>query len=340
MTKIPVAIVGASGYTGLELIKILLNHPRFEIAFLGASEAAGEIAKTHKSLNFVIKTEVEKTEIDEIARRAELAFLAVPHKQAARIAKELLAKGVKVVDLSADYRLTRENYEAAYGGEHEDLENLAHAIYGMSELVGVSAIQNARLVANPGCYPTASILAALPFLPFADLSQPIIIDAKSGVSGAGKSHSDRTHFVNVNENFFAYSPISHRHAPEIEEKLTIAANRETKAIFVPQLLPATRGMIASVYIRLAKQIADPNTIAREFYAANQFVRVINEPPQMKFVAGTHFADIYAMQKDGTIFVQSAIDNLLRGASSAAAANANLMCGLDLARGLPTIAYAP
>ncbi|MDR2151825.1 MAG: N-acetyl-gamma-glutamyl-phosphate reductase [Helicobacteraceae bacterium] len=339
MKQIPVAVIGASGFTGLELIKILLNHPRFEIAFLGGSEG-GDLLESHPSLKGVYSAAIEKSDVDRIADRAALAFLAVPHKQATAIAKALLDRGVKVVDLSADYRLNQANYEAAYGVKHGDLDNLQTAVYGLPELVGRAAIASARLTANPGCYPTATILAALPFLPYADLTAPIIVDAKSGVSGAGKQCVDRTHFVNVNENCFTYAPIVHRHAPEIKEKLSSAAQQPIEVVFAPHLLPITRGMLSSVYLRQKAPIDDPAAIARKFYAENPFVRVRDESVQIKWVAGTHYCDLFCRSHAGVLFVQSAIDNLLRGAASAAVANANLMCGLPCETALPAIAYAP
>ncbi|MDR1452028.1 MAG: N-acetyl-gamma-glutamyl-phosphate reductase [Helicobacteraceae bacterium] len=340
MKKIPVALIGASGYTGLELIKILLSHPYFEIAFLGGSEGGEDICAAHPSLRGIFSAPIEKSDFGAIADRCSLAFLAVPHTKAIAIAKELLARGVKVVDLSADYRLKRETYEAAYGVKHDDAKNLAHAVYGLSELVGQEAIASAKLTANPGCYPTASLLAAAPFLPYADLSAAIIIDAKSGVSGAGRQCVARTHFATVNENCFTYSPIVHRHAAEIEEKLRLETKSPIEIVFAPHLLPITRGMLASVYLRLKKPIDDPTRIAREFYAGNPFVRARDESVQIKWVVGTHYCDIFCRVHGGVIFAQSAIDNLLRGASSAAIANANLMCALPYETALPLIAYAP
>ncbi|MDR2639595.1 MAG: N-acetyl-gamma-glutamyl-phosphate reductase [Helicobacteraceae bacterium] len=340
MSKIPVAVIGASGFTGLELIKILLNHPYFEIALLGGSSQSEAICSAHPSLKAVYDAKIEKSDPDLIADRAKLAFLAVPHKQAVAIAKALLERGVKVVDLSADYRLRQPTYEAAYGVKHDDAENLARAVYGLRELAGDKAIARAALVANPGCYPTASILAALPFLPYVDLNQAIIIDAKSGVSGAGRQCVERTHFVTANENCFTYSPITHRHAPEIKEKLSIAADAPVEIVFVPHLLPITRGMLASVYLRLKTPIGDPAQIARAFYADNPFVRIRDESVQIKHIAGTHYCDLFCLTCGDTLFVQTAIDNLLRGASSAAIANANLMCDLPYETALPTIAYAP
>ncbi|MDR0664476.1 MAG: N-acetyl-gamma-glutamyl-phosphate reductase [Helicobacteraceae bacterium] len=340
MSKIPVAVIGASGYTGLELIKILLNHPYFEIAFLGGSEGAIAAQEAHPSLRGVIDANIQKSDPSAIAASAKIAFLAVPHKRAAALAKELIARGVKVVDLSADYRLEQATYENTYGVSHDDAENLRSAIYGLPELVGSEAIANAKLIANPGCYPTASILAALPFLPYTDLSAPIIIDAKSGVSGAGKQCVERTHFVTVNENCFTYSPIVHRHAPEIEEKLSVAAKTPISIVFAPHLLPITRGMLASVYLRLKTPIDDPTQTAREFYADNAFVRVREESVQIKWVAGTHYCDLFARVKGDALLVQTAIDNLLRGAASSAVANANLVAALPYETALPVIAYAP
>ena len=338
MSKIAAAVIGASGYTGLELIKILVAHPNFEIKFLGTSEGGQGISTLHPSLERVISRDVSKSDIDTIAACADLVFLAVPHKQAATFVKPLLERSKKVVDLSADYRLKRETYEQFYG-DHTDHENLSNAVYGLPELFRAQ-IESAQLIANPGCYPTASLLAILPFLEYINTDQPIIIDAKSGVSGAGRACIDRTHFVNVSDNHFAYSPITHRHAPEINEKLNAALNKSCEIVFVPQMLPLTRGMLASVYIQLNRAITDPLAIARAYYADNFFVRVRENPVHIKSVAGTHFCDIFAQTQGSTLYVSSAIDNLLRGAASSAVANANLMYGVDHAAGLPVIAYAP
>jgi N-acetyl-gamma-glutamyl-phosphate reductase len=337
-----VAIVGASGYTGLELIKILINHPKFELVYLATSDGDTELSQLHPSLESVFNTTVQKAETDKIAEIAELVFLAVPHKTAMNFVKELRKKEILVVDLSADYRLKKETYEQFYV-PHIDEENLKNAIYGMPELYK-SEIQKAKLVANPGCYPTASILGTIPFLEFKAKNSPIIIDAKSGVSGAGKKLSETTHFVKVNDNFFAYSPLNHRHTPEIEEKLSLASGENQKVVFVPQLLPLTRGMINSIYITIDKKNSDLDFKNRveEFYKNSKFIRIREKPPTMKDVAGTHFCDIFVAfdKESNTLFVQSAIDNLLRGASSLAVANANLMAGFDEYLGLPTIAYNP
>jgi N-acetyl-gamma-glutamyl-phosphate reductase len=332
MTK--VAVIGASGYTGLELVKILVAHPHFEIAYVATSEGGMVLTELHPSLAGIIECDVEKADAGAIAESCELAFLALPHKTAMGFVKELTALGVKVVDLSADYRLKRETYEAHYC-EHIDPANLEHAVYGLPELQR-EALKGAALVANPGCYPTASILAALPFMEYRKAGSPLIVDAKSGVSGAGKKCVHNTQYVTINENHFAYNPLGHRHGPEIAEKLGLG---EDEVHFVPHLLPATRGMLASVYMQVEGDF-DPIEVLERFYADEPCVRVRRAPADMKSVAGTNFCDIYAKRKGEMLFVSSAIDNLLRGASAQAVANANLMMGLDEAAGLPMIAYVP
>ena len=332
--KVNVAVIGASGYTGLELIKILIGHPNFEIAYVATSEGDVKLSELHPALYDVIEADVEKASAEEVAASCELAFLALPHKTAMGFVKELMALGVKTVDLSADYRLERETYEAHYC-EHIDPENLPHAVYGLPELKR-DALKTARLVANPGCYPTASILAALPFMFYRKEGSPIIIDAKSGVSGAGKKCVHNTHYVTINENLFAYNPLGHRHGPEIAEKLQVA---EEEVHFVPHLVPTTRGMLASVYMQVEGDF-DPIEVLERYYAEERFVRVRQAPVDMKSVAGTNFCDVYAKRDGDLLFVSSAIDNLLRGASSQAVANANLMMGFDEAAGLPLIAYVP
>jgi len=327
-----VAIVGVSGYTGLELIKILINHSRFEIVYLGASEDSDDIADIHSSLKGLLSCEVKKADAKEIAKVAELTFLALPHKASMGFAKELLELGVKVVDLSADYRLELETYEKFYC-PHEDKEHLGMAVYGLPEL-NRAKIKDAKLVANPGCYPTASILAILPFLEFIDRDYPVMIDAKSGVSGAGKKCSDKTHYVSINENLFAYSPLTHRHTPEIKEKLKLE-----DIVFVPHLLSLTRGMLVDCYLLLKEEI-DSNKVIKKFYRDENFVRVFENPVDIKSASGTNFCDIFVKSDGKKLYISSAIDNLLRGASSQAVVNANLMMGYDEDLGIPKVAYVP
>jgi len=332
--NINVGIVGATGYTGLELVKMLLKHPSFTLKYIANSEGGTTINKLHPSLNGVCENEVLKADVDAIAKSCELVFLALPHKTAMAFVKPLIEKGVKVVDLSADYRLTQELYEEFYV-PHTDIENLSHVVYGLPEMFR-EELRSAKLVANPGCFPTSAILGLLPFMDKRESGTPIIIDAKTGVSGAGKKLSDVTHFVNVNDNLFAYNPLMHRHAPEIAQKLGIDFDEVN---FVPHLVPVTRGMISSIYIQVNEDFDAQERLA-EFYKNEVNVRVSQEPVDMKSVAGTNFCDIYVKRKGKTLFISSAIDNLMRGASSQAVVNANIMMGLDENSGVPNIAYVP
>ncbi len=335
--KIKVGIVGVSGYTGLELVKMLVNHPNFELAYASNTEGETTLAKLHPSLMGVIDLAVQKADSKDAAKLCELVFLALPHKAAMSTAKELLELGVKIVDLSADYRTSKESYEANYC-PHEDINNLAHAVYSIPELHGDIA-KNARLVANPGCHVTATLLALVPFLPYIDLSQPIFVDSKTGVSGAGKSPSTGTHFVAINENINHYNIIKHRHAAEIMEHASKLCGQKVDITFVPTLVPMSRGMMATVFATLKDDI-EPQEILKKYYDGKPFARVRDELPHTKAVSGTNFADIYAAKNKNALVSCCAIDNLMRGASSQAVVNANIMFGLPEDSGVPKIAYAP
>ena len=334
---IKVGVVGASGYTGLELVKMLVSHPGFELVYLATTQGDTMIETLHPSLEGVISMDVEKASVEEVAKRCELVFLALPHKTSMGFAKGLLEAGVKVVDLSADYRLELDTYEVNYC-KHEDKEHLPEAVYALIEYYR-DELKHAKLAAGPGCYPTATLLGILPFIPYLDTSVPLFVDAKSGVSGAGKKLSETTHFVTVNDNIFAYNPLKHRHAPEIAEKIEKIHGTKMHVNFVPHLIPATRGELVSVYGVLKEEI-DPLEVLKAHYKNDPFIRVREIPVEIKSMAGTHFCDIYAARNGNALFVSSAIDNLLRGASSQALAAANLMCGYDEGMGLPRIACVP
>lgn len=336
MKKIDVAVVGASGYTGLELIKLLINHEKFNLKIVATTEGDTTIDKVHPCLKDVCSLKVTQANAKEISESCQLAFLALPHKTAMSFVKELISLQVKVVDLSADYRISLDAYEKHYG-KHLDIENINHAIYGLPEL-NRENIKTAKLVANPGCYPTASILAILPFKKYIKKQTPIFIDAKSGVSGAGKKLTNSSHFVNINENFVSYNVLKHRHEPEISEHLSLQ-NTNNQIHFVPHLLPITRGMLVSAYMQIDTTF-NAYDILCDFYKDEKFVRVRDENVSVKQTVGTNFCDIYAVQKDNILFVSSSIDNLLRGASSQALVNANLMFGFDEDLGIPRIAYVP
>lgn len=332
-----VAIIGASGYTGLELIKLLLTHPKFNITYIANSTGEQNVQDLHPCLKDVVNIDVSKANAKEVAKVADIAFLALPHKTSMFFAKELLEIDVKVVDLSADYRLELDTYEEHYCS-HEDKEHINDSVYGLPEYYA-NDIKNSKLVANPGCYPTATLLALLPFIDFIEDKSQIFIDAKSGVSGAGKKLSEVAHFVNLNENTHAYNPFKHRHMPEIQEKIKLVKNKEFQINFVPHLLPVTRGMLVSVYATLKDEI-DVEKILEDRYANNEFVRVRKTPVDLKMVAGTNFCDIFVARNGKALFINSSIDNLLRGASSQAVVNANIMCGFEENEGIPKIAYVP
>jgi N-acetyl-gamma-glutamyl-phosphate reductase len=334
---ISVGVVGASGYTGLELIKMLLNHPEFELKYLATTTGDTVVEVLHPSLVDVISHSVERASVESVAKQCELVFLALPHKASMGFAKGLIAKGVKVVDLSADYRLELDTYEKHYC-KHEDRENLDSSVYGLIEYYR-DKLKGANLVAGPGCYPTATLLAILPFIPYMDENAPLFVDAKSGVSGAGKKLSATTHFVTINDNIFAYNPLKHRHAPEISEKIEKICGVKMSVNFVPHLIPATRGELISVYGTLKEDI-DPLEILKKHYANDKFIRIRERPVDIKSTAGTHFCDIFAMRNENALFVNSSIDNLLRGASSQALVAANLMCGFDESLGVPIISFVP
>lgn len=337
MNAINVGIIGVSGYTGFELVKMLLNHPIFALTYCANTEGEAALSDLHPALLGVTDLKVEKVDLDHVASVCELVFLALPHKTAMNTAKGLLKREVKVVDLSADYRLSRDNYEAFYC-EHEDVENLEHAVYSIPELHGRIA-EGARLIANPGCHVTATLMALAPFLDHIDLSHPIFVDSKTGVSGAGKSPSSTVHYVNVNDNINGYNIIKHRHAIEIEQHASSLCGGDVKVTFVPSLVPMTRGMLSCVYATLKSDI-EPLEHMEKFYENKPFVRIRKAPPHTKMTSGTNFSDVYAARHGNALVSMCAIDNLMRGASSQALVNANIMMGLDETLGIPVIAYVP
>ena len=337
MKHIKVGVVGASGYTGIELIKILIAHPIFQINYVATSSGNTQLDTLHPSLKDVFSCSVEKADTQEIIDKCELVFLALPHQASMGFVKDLIKSGVKIVDLSADYRLELEAYEKHYC-PHEDKEHLDQAVYGLPELYR-EEIKASSLVANPGCYPTATILGLIPFTQYIDENFPIFIDAKSGVSGAGKKCNESTHYISINENIFAYKVLNHRHEPEIKEKLFKQSSKDFDVNFVPHLIPATRGELIDAYMLINEDI-DPIAVLKEFYKDEPFVRIFEKPVDIKSCSGTNFCDIYAQKKGNKLYVNSAVDNILRGSSSQAVANANLMCGLDENLALPIIAYVP
>jgi len=328
MTRI--AILGATGYTALELIKILLRHPEAEIvAATSRQEGNPPVAMVHPSLNRRVDLNLEDLTPQEVAARAECVFSCLPHGASASVIPALLEAGCRVVDFSADYRLNDpEVFARWYGEKHHDPQRLGKVVYGLPELFREQII-GAPLVANPGCYPTSVILALAPLLK-AGLIEPegIIVDAKSGVSGAGRTLKLTTHYPECNESVSAYNVGRHRHTPEIDQILTAVAGTKVEVIFTPHLVPMDRGILTTTYSRPTREVGEDEIleVLREFYADEPFVRVIDHLPGTKDTMGTNYCDITARVVRGRVITISCLDNLVKGASGAAVQNFNLMYG--------------
>jgi N-acetyl-gamma-glutamyl-phosphate reductase len=330
MTKI--AILGGTGYTALELLKILLRHPAAEVvAVTSRQEGNLAVAESHPSLGGRIDLRMEPFDPDRLAKRSvECVFGCLPHGASAAAVAPLLERGLRVIDLSADYRLRDpEVFARWYGEPHHDRANLKHAVYGLPELYA-ERIRGARLVANPGCYPQTGILGLAPLVAgrLIDL-RDVIIDSKSGGSGAGRTPKLTTHFPECNESVAAYSIGQHRHTPEIEQALGDVAGEPVEVIFTPHLIPMDRGIFTTIYA--APRAALPSEaqlleLYRDYYGAAPFVRVVKQVPTTKDSAHTNFIDITVRLVRGRIVVLVAEDNLVRGASGVAVQNFNLMFG--------------
>jgi N-acetyl-gamma-glutamyl-phosphate reductase len=328
---IRVAILGATGYTALELIKILIRHPEVEItALTSRQEGQPHVAMIHPQLAGRIDRVLENLPPTAIAARADCVFSCLPHGASAAVVAELLNDDTRVIDFSADYRLsTAEVYAAWYGQQHPDSDRLGRTVYGLPELFRAQ-IRGAPLVANPGCFPTAAILAVAPLLK-AGLIEPddILIDAKSGVSGAGRTPRLTTHYAECNESISAYNIGRHRHTPEIDQILSGIAGTEVQVVFTPHLVPMDRGILATTYARprgapTEEQLLDA---LREFYADEPFVRVVDHLPGTKDTTGTNFCDVTVRCVRGRVLVISCLDNLIKGASGAAVQNFNILFSL-------------
>ena len=335
-----VSIAGATGYTGLELIRLLLRHPAVTIAQVTADAHRGKsLAEVCPSLAGLIDRELVALG-PEVAAACDVLFLALPHGAGMARMPEFLGQGCRVIDLSADFRLRDSGtFEAWYHQPHASPACLEQAVYGLPELHR-KAIAGARLVANPGCYPTSVILAAAPLIQtgWIDLDS-LIADSKSGVSGAGRKANAATRFCETHEGVKAYGLTTHRHTPEIEQELGGLAGRELRLSFSPHLIPMTRGILTTLYARLTREVPleDLHARYREFYAQEPFVRIL--PPgsfaDTHQVARSNFCDIGLAVDTRTrrVIVTSALDNLIKGASGQAVQNLNLMLGLDETTGL-------
>ena len=344
---VKVAVVGASGYTGVELLRILVGHPQVEICCVTSRQHEGlPISQVFPSLSGFCDLICESLDVAAIAQRVDVVFTALPHKSAMEVVPGFLEAGCKVVDLSADYRLNdRQTYEQWYQA-HSSPELLAEAVYGLPEIYG-SKLQSKRLVANPGCYPTSVILALAPLLE-GKLIDPtsLIVDSKSGVSGAGRSAKVGSLYCETNEGFKAYGIASHRHTPEIEQELSLLSGGSLRLNFTPHLLPVNRGILSTCYADLVapKTSQELVDLYCQRYAAASFVRVMpgGEMPNIAYVRGTNFCDIGLVcdERTGRVIVVSAIDNLVKGAAGQAVQNMNIICGLTETLGLGIVPTFP
>jgi len=331
--------MGATGYTGLELLRILTQHPGVEVCWVG-SESFPDVkledycpAWRGRSNLILQKQEVENLE------GVEVVFLGLPSGVAMDYVPSLLQKGIRVIDLGADFRLKNvEAFQKYYRLEHRVPHLLQEAVYGIPEIYG-EELKTARLVANPGCYPTSVIIPLYPFLREKIVSPSIIVDSKSGVTGAGKKPTEDNQFCEVDENFKAYKVGEHRHQPEIKEQLELAAQREINLVFTPYLLPLKRGILTTIYLTLEKDVKEEELLSiwKDYWKDKPWVRIfpLHRFPELRWVVGSNFIDL-GLKKVGEnqLIVISALDNLVKGAAGQAVQNLNLMLGREEREGLP------
>ncbi len=340
MEQIKVGIINVTGYIGIDLARLLHQHPGVSLISVTGRSAAGE--KLGKVFPHMADVDLDiTTELGEV----ELAFSALPHAASAEAVARTLEQDIKVIDISADFRLNDvRTYEEWYKVTHPAPELLDEAVFGLSEL-NRSEIAKARLIANPGCYPTCSILALAPALREGIIEPDIIVDSKSGVSGAGRTLKLNTHYSETNESTSAYALDGHRHMPEIRQELyKLAGNDEVSLTFLPHLIPMTRGMLSSCYARLCKDVSSEKvrSIYREFYQGEPFVRIVDDPPQTKHTLGSNNCLIHPTidPRTGRLIVVSCIDNLVKGGAGQAVQNMNLMLSLPETMGLEQKAIYP
>jgi len=342
-----VGIIGVSGYTGIELARILTRHDMVELTVATSRQYAGKkLSEVYPSLLDCADLTCENISGSELADKADFFFTAVPHQTAMNIVPQLIEEGKKVVDLSADFRLHDSAVYEEWYQPHCATEYLAEAVYGLPEQHR-EEIRSARLVANPGCYPTSTILALAPLLQnkLIDTST-IIVDSKSGTSGAGRSAQVGTLFCEVTDGFRAYKIASHRHTPEIEQELSEIAGDDVVISFTPHLVPMSRGILSTIYASTGTDLTNSSIHAlySDFYFNERFVRICPKGsfPATQYVRGSNYCDIGCAfdPRTGRVVVVSAIDNLVKGAAGQAVQNMNIMCGFAESSGLETISLFP
>ncbi|MGH8058139.1 MAG: N-acetyl-gamma-glutamyl-phosphate reductase [Candidatus Entotheonellia bacterium] len=340
MKQINASVIGASGYGGAETVRLLATHPCVTLVHVTAETKKGEaMSSLYPNLRgFVDQTMIE-ADLTRIGRESDVTFLSLPSGMAMHLVPDLLEQGCKVIDIAADFRLKDANlYPVWYKVTHTAARYLPEAVYGLPELHR-SAISKARLVANPGCYPAASLLALIPLLRAGKVrTQGIVIDAKSGISGAGRGGGGGHSFSETNENVRAYSVVGHNHTAEIEQELSAVAGTAVRVVFTPHLIPMTRGILVTAYAPLVSEISPSEAmdLYHEAYEPEPFVRVLDDSlPETKATMGSNFCDVAVRvdQRSGVAIAIAAIDNLGRGAAGQAVQNMNLMCGLPEEAGL-------
>lgn len=344
---IRVGIVGASGYTGIELARILAHHKQVELTVATSRQYAGKkLAEIYPSLVGSTELICEDITGQALADKADLFFTAVPHQSAMNIVPDLLEAGKKVVDLSADFRIHDSAVYEQWYQAHSAAGYLSEAVYGLPE-VHREEICSARLVANPGCYPTSTILALAPLLKNEGIdTSTIIVDSKSGTSGAGRSAQVGTLFCEVTDGFRAYKIASHRHTPEIEQELTLLAREKVVISFTPHLVPMSRGILSTIYATAHKDCSNQelHEIYTDFYKNEQFVRICSPGslPATQYVRGSNYCDIACTFDPRTkrIIIVSVIDNLVKGAAGQAVQNMNIMCGFEENEGVSIVPLFP
>ena len=329
---IRVAIVGATGYTGLELIRILLRHPNVQITHVTSRDPKSpHLADVHPSLRDRLDLNLAPLDVEQIGTQCDAVFCCLPHAASAEVILQLLKYDVRIVDFSADYRLTdQQTFEDWYGVKHPDPQRLGSVPYGIPELFE-SEIVDATLVANPGCFPSSALLPLAPLLKAGLIhDSPIIVDSKTGVSGAGRKSNLAFHYPECNESTKAYGVGTHRHMPEIDSVLKRYSDRSVECVFTPHLVSMDRGILSTLYVQTQDGV-DADQAWNEldtFYKDQPFIRVTKSLPATKDVSGSNFSDIAVRQSRDTLVIVSALDNLIKGASGAAVQNFNLMFGFD------------